>query len=62
MKKKIVAFVSGRLGEKRFRWAVLMLRGQEMNDILVSAIHLVLPTTAPLNSKRYQCVQPAASI
>lgn len=62
MKKKIVAFVSGRLGEKRFRWAVLMLRGQEMNDILVSVIHLVLPTTAPLNSKRYQCVQPAASI
>lgn len=37
-----------------------MLRGQGMNEILVSAIRPVLPTTAPLNSRRDQCVQPDA--
>lgn len=31
-----------------------------MNEIWVSAIRLVLLMTAPLNSRRYQCVQPAA--
>lgn len=31
-----------------------------MNEIPVSPIRLVLPTTEPVNSRRYQCVQPAA--
>ena len=59
MKKKIGAFVPGRLGGK-FRLAVFVLRGQGMNEIPVSHICTVHPAAGPLNSRRYQCVQPAA--
>lgn len=31
-----------------------------MNEIPVSLICLVLPAAEPLNSRRHQCVQPAA--
>jgi hypothetical protein len=57
MKKKIGVCVSGWLG----RNIVFLLKCQGTKNVIpVSAVCLVLSSARPLNSRRYQFVQPAA--